>query len=258
MMSSIVSFPDPITWDNNIDYIWMRVRNMDIGFHLPTGVFACLPGVLRQALSEPALYIMVRPWFYRNSQWDRFTTEWTTTVNDYIGIKGGTWNTENPFGWEKEFDIYDPPIGNDVLVKNYVKLNEDHRSYQFITKITPYYDIDNIGIEFVMLPNPTYVNRIVEVEVHKDDGTVAYLGLAQVKDIKTDIPSSVLKIGLVYEYQGDRHVLPIFDHTQWSWENETLQTQQMNIGGSDRWVIRIGGADITTPNPVGANREMVF
>jgi hypothetical protein len=258
MSKTIISFPDPITWNSNADFIWMEVRNMLIGFHLNTGAFAILPGILRGVITEPALFVLVRPWFYRNSQWDRFTTEWTTTTNDYIGLKGGEWDSENAFGWEHEFDVYDPPAGNDVLVKNYIQLHEDHRSYRFITKLKPYYDLDNVGIEFMMLPNPTYISRITQVQVHKNDGTVTYLDLAQVKDIKIDVPTSILKIGLVYSYQSIERILPIFDHTQWDWETQVLQTQQYNIGGSDRWIIRIGGADTTTPNPINANNEMVF
>jgi len=256
-MSSIVSFPDPVTWNNNANYIWMRIHNMDVGFHLPTGLFAYLPGILRQALSEPAVFTMVHPWFYRNEQGDRFKTMWATTIDDYEAEDGGNWDGALTFGWVHEFDVYPAP-GNDVLIKNYIQLRPDHRSFRYITKVTPYYDLDNIGIEYVILPNPTYINRITGVWIEKDDRSGQILDLAQVKDIRVDIPDSLLKVGLVYTYQGESRVLSILDQENWSWETAVLQTEQMTIGGSDRWVVRIGGADTTTSHPVEANHEMVF
>jgi len=257
-MSSIVSFLDSVSWNDNADYVWMRIRNMDIGFALNWGAFALLPGILRGVLTEPAVYTMVRPWFYRDAQWHRFSTEWTTTINDYEGEDGCDWDGSLSFGWQHEFDIFDPPAGNDVLVKNYIQLRDDHRSFRYLTKLTPYYDIDNVGMEYVILPNPTYINRITGVYIEKSDGSIEILDLAQVKDIRVDIPTALLKVGLVYDYQNREHVLPILDQEHWDWETAILQTQQMNIRGSDRWVVRIGGADTTTPHPVEANHEMVF
>jgi len=257
-MSSIVSLPDPVTWGSNEDYIWMKVRNMNIGFQLANGVFALLPGGLRSVISEPVIYVMVRPQFDFGSGWEYFNAQWATDVNDYVGLKGGDWDSEQAFGWEHEFNVRDPPAGNDVLVKNYVQLNKDHRTYRYITKITPYVNIDNIGMEYVHIVNPNYISHVTKVYVERPGGVIEYHDLQQVKDIKVDISDALLKTGLVYTVGGRERTLAIFDQTQWNWEHGVIKTEQMNIGGDDHWVIRIGGADTTTPNALLANQEMVF
>lgn len=256
--NTITSYEDVVTWTNIADYIYASVLNFDVGFYKPYGVFAFRPGGLRELLTKPPIYTLIRPWFDRGSGWERFNTSWSTQLSDYEGEAGEAWDTTTVFGWNHEFDIQ-APAGADVRIKNYVTLFKNHNQFKFISKITPYVDLDNIGIEYAHFIDASYASNITKVYVEKEDGSFIYLPLAQVKNIKTDIPESVMKMGLVYDAPGmpDR-LLAIFDETRMKWDTNRLQTEQRTVEGTLYWVCSIGGANVGTPQPVSAFEEVIF
>ena len=133
----LISLDDAPTSHILGDYIFKRVRNFEVGFYYPYSCVGFRPRAYRKWLTEPAIYFNTRIWFLTGAGWDRFSTHWTSDVNDYEGELGGAWDEEESFGWQHEYDVRNPPGGNDALVKTYVKINPDHRSWDFKTKVTP-------------------------------------------------------------------------------------------------------------------------
>ena len=253
----IVSKVDTVTWHDQFGCIYAAFANAFIGFHKDTGTFAYLPrGAMPGTLTEPAIYVMTRPWFKIGvNPWDVFNTNWTTLETDYEGIDGGDWDGANIFGWSHEFNVRDPPVGVDVEVRNYVEILANHQSFAYRTYIKPYVNLDNIGLEYAHFIKASYVSHIDQVVVYEDDGTKHYFPIVQAKDIKGDVPAVVAKFGFVLNNGTHITVMDIQSFPFDTWE---IRTQELNIGGTDYWVFRCGGANVGSPRSVTANETVRF
>jgi hypothetical protein len=257
MEIQVTSRSDVVSWNEQFDCVYAQVANYYIGFYKPYGVFAYLPrGALPGTLTEPAIYIMTRPWFKIDPDpWDVFNTNWSTTETDYASIGGGDWDGANIFGWTHEFDVRDPPTGTDVEVRNYVEVLANHQSFAYRTYIKPFVALDNIGLEYAHFIKTSYVSYIDQVFVEKSDGSINYYPIAQAKDIKGDVPDSVAKFGFVLS--NGRHISQM-DMTKFPFDTWEIRTQQLNIGGTDFWVFRCGGVNVGSPRPVSVNETVRF
>ena len=255
----LASLPDPVVWHDQGDCIYMSILNFDVGFYKPYGCFALRPGGIRDKLSEPAIYTLVRPWFYIEGKgWNRFNAQWSTTTEDYAGLNDEAWDSTQVFGWNHEFNVQDPPVGVDCQIRNYVQLLPGHQSYKYITKITPYFNLDNLGIEYAHFVKSEYLDRISTVYVEKGDGSFVHLPLQQVKNIEQDISNAILKIGLVYNASGEEQLLYTFGQEWRTWDHREIKTEQVNVQGEDFWVVRIGGAHLANPRPLKAYSTFVL
>lgn len=247
------------------DYIFKRIRNFEIGFYKPYGCVGFRPRAYRQWLTEPAIYANTRIWFQSVLGWDRFSTHWSTQSSDYEGESGGDWTLENTFGWINEYNVRDPPAGNDARVKSYVKLNDDHLSWDLITKFTPLStDLLNIGYEVRYFVPAAFLSHISWVYVEREGGIEGMYPLNVAKNIKQDVADSVLKFGLVYGnpdglgLEIPEQTIMIMDLEQYGWDTQEIETLQVELGGTTYWMLRAGGANLGTPQPVSQGQEVVF
>jgi hypothetical protein len=246
------------------DYIFKRIADFELGFYMPYGAIGYRPRVLSEWITEPAVFASTQIWFLTAAGWDRFPTYWTTDSNDYVGQSGGDWDLEDSFGWEHEYDVRNPPEGNDALVKTYVTINPNHRSWDFTTKVTPLTtSLLNIGYEVRWFVKTEFFSRISWVYVEREGGVEAYYPINQIKDIKLDVPDSILRFGLVYGTPDGSSDIPpdilfIMDLEQYGWDHKEIETLQVNVDGTDYWMLRAGGTNLGTPQTVAQDEEVVF
>lgn len=260
-IASLDDTPQSIILGNNI---FKRIRNFEIGYHMPYGAVGFRPRAYRAWLTEPAIYTNVVVWFQTAAGWDRFSTHWVTQSTDYEGESGGDWHLEDSFGWIQEFNVRDPPPGNDVRIKSYVKIGLNHKSWELITKITPLtISLLNIGYEVRYFVKAEFAPLIDWVYVERGGGDEAYYKISQAKNIALDVPDSVLKFGLVGGTPDGSSDIPpqtimIMDLAQYGWDHQEIETLQVNLAGTDYWMLRAGGTNLGTPQPVAQDEEVVF
>jgi len=260
----LTSVVDSITSNQVGDYIYKSVRGYDLGFYFPYSCIGYRPFALREFITEPAIYANTRIWFQTGAGWDRFSTHWSSNKNQYEGESGGNWELENTFGWQQTYNVRQPPAGDDALVKQYVRVRNDRRRWDLITKVTPLTtSLLNIGYEirwFVKTEFQAYLNWVY---VEREGGVEGYYPINQVKDIASDVSDSVLRFGLVYGTPDGSSMIPpeilfIMDLEQYGWDHKEVETLQVELEGTTYWMLRAGGANLGTPQPVAQEEEVVF
>lgn len=247
------------TYHHNGDMMWIQSdAGKQAGFHIETGAFAWRrAGQASDIFEEPPLIIGVRPNVRVGGTWYKFNAFYEATEDDYLSAGGNNFwefetNNVKNFGWEREFDIVNPPAGNDVKMRMAFGETINPRVW-----MTPYYAVQNWGLEFYILAFWQFIDALTYVQVTRTDDSVVRLPRRQVRNISGEYSDLVAKIGFI----NHEKTTPFweFDLTNFGWDTLEIETFQWQIPfGTDPrqyWVLKIGGANLGTPQPLTANVE---